>query len=259
VSEELDKFIIENNGIWPAFQGDSVRLGALATAYFKCEFEKRSKELGFINGYRWGVEYLAGFKKPKIDDDVILVVNSHNVGEFTGERAVRNNMWNLTRSFKITDPRYKPADTSYLQTPAVEPAEEVAQGDWWDYENHCIIDEQCPPIGSIIELRERSEFLSLASGEITYISAGAHCHVVGHAERPDNKFKCVTLMSVINIDAGFCTGNPTRLVKPLDHATRKAELEKKRVVDAAMTAVDEFIEPRQTIEALYDLGWRPAK
>ena len=142
-----------------------------------------------------------------------------------------------------------------IQSQTLTHSEEgLTHSEWWDYENHCIIDEQCPPIGSIVELRERTEFLSLASGEITFISAGAHCHVVGHAERPDNNFKCVTLMSVINVGAGFCTGNPTRLVRPLDHATRKADLERKRVVDAAVSAAQNFDNARSVSEVLYDAG-----
>lgn len=205
-------------------------------------FESCAKRLGYINGYRWGVEYPTNGERPDLDDDVLIEYKNTFHGDNWVAKARAGNLvyqnnggaYPVT-SFKITGQRYKPADTSYLN--ASTKTQSLTHSEWWDYENHCIIDEQCPPIGSIVDLRESTEFLSLASGEITIISAGAHCHVVGHAERPDNNFKCVTLMPVINLEAGFCTGNPTRLVRPLDHATRKAELERKELIQRAKDAL----------------------
>ncbi len=78
------------------------------------EIKQRASELGYINGYRYGVEYPTDGKKPDLPDDLDVMVRSTNTGLWCDERMVISNFWPHTKSFKITDERYKPADTSYL-------------------------------------------------------------------------------------------------------------------------------------------------
>lgn len=129
--ELIDKCIIDRNGVFPYNnQGiayitrsfDAVYL----TDYYSTaamgsltvdEFKQRAKELGYVAGtkYRWGFEY------PNVTEDK----------PYFGDKKVqlewfdRDDLcWNTTigklswdgniKSFKITDERYKPVDTSYL-------------------------------------------------------------------------------------------------------------------------------------------------
>lgn len=125
LDKDLDGFVVECNGAWPEGVGDSVRLGVLATSYFKSEFQQRAKELGFVNGYRWGVEYPTNGKRPDLADDVSVTYRLKSDGSWL-KNSFRVDEWHWEEtimSFKITDERYKPADTSYLNSPAKEPVE----------------------------------------------------------------------------------------------------------------------------------------
>jgi hypothetical protein len=89
------------------------------------EFEERAKQLGYINGYRWGVEYPTNGKKPDLPDDLV-VCTALSENDTCEGIAYPISMWmgwdsDAIYSFKIVDERYKPADTSYLENPAVEP------------------------------------------------------------------------------------------------------------------------------------------
>lgn len=117
---------------------------------------------------------------------------------------------------------------------------------------------ELPPVGEVVELAEETEFLSLARGNITLIAKGAHCHVVGHAKRPDNNAECITLMSVINPGAGFCTGNHEFLAKPI-------RTEREKFIEAAGKIlnkpeindnIDAGFTLRQAAEALFDAGFK---
>lgn len=70
---------------------------------------------GFINGYRWGVEYPTNGKQPDLDGDVVVEMR-HNYGAWHGDGpdALGNFHCKSFCAFRITDERYKPADTSYL-------------------------------------------------------------------------------------------------------------------------------------------------
>ena len=85
------------------------------------EFEKRASELGYINGYRWGVEYPTGGKSPALNGDVIVEMRHIN-GSWheDGEDELDQFHHGSFSAFKITDERYKPADTSYLETRKAE-------------------------------------------------------------------------------------------------------------------------------------------
>lgn len=129
----LDDLILGRNGLWfaleeaiKAFQlGDflvgyesdghgctKVILKYLRITVAKERFQQRAKELGFVGKYRWGVEYPSNGKKPDLENDVVVEINNKSGRDYVGYWR-----WSSIESFRITDERYKPADTSYLDKP----------------------------------------------------------------------------------------------------------------------------------------------
>jgi len=237
----LDKAIVENGGEWPSVSGKFLKVSGpkntthqpLSVFDFGCyssesndywvfictkdQFTQRAKELGFINGYRWGVEYPTNGKRPELAGDIICSVKDDTVGwcsDLTGG-YVAAWKWSSVVLFKITDQRYKPADTSYLQTPAVEPVEEVSRGDWWDYETNKRTAN--PPIGESLLFDDSGV---MTESVILYI--GKEKMLANISDGSDTEY----CMGVASLDFYY----------PLDHATRKAELEKEKVINAAMDA-----------------------
>jgi hypothetical protein len=124
----------------------TLRAVAAGFSITKEEFQQRASELGYINGYRWGVEYPTNGKKPDLADDVVVCIEKSAIQD-----SVDGWDWPLIESFRITDRRYKPSDTSYLETPAVEPVPEV--NDWYDYDNQKAI--ALPHVGVECEFMHR--------------------------------------------------------------------------------------------------------
>lgn len=79
------------------------------------EFKAEAKRLGYINGYRWGVEYPTNGERPDLADDVIVELR-YLEGGIWFDKAAGDSRWQAggVVSFRITDPRFKPAGTSYL-------------------------------------------------------------------------------------------------------------------------------------------------
>ena len=100
--------------------------------------------------------------------------------------------------------------------------------EWWDYENQKAL--RLPPVGEKVEMHRQGE--DFFEGELLF--AGKELLVVLHQK---------TEISLRHYHVEF---------RPLDHATRKAELEKKQVVDAARSEV--YIS-RCLLELLYDAGY----
>jgi hypothetical protein len=79
------------------------------------EFEQVAKELGWVNGCKWGVEYPTNGEKPELPDDVQVAIRNENGRWLSyGNEAdqVKNWEWELIESFKIIDKRYKPESES---------------------------------------------------------------------------------------------------------------------------------------------------
>jgi len=151
VSKALDKAVIELSGqygkaktLYGAYLcrdfGHYKWLGSDAAGIIctRAEFEQRAKELGFINGYRWGVEYATNGKRPELEDDVeVKWFSCVNGFVATGFGKVNSIEWSANpeslfhevNKFTIVDQRYKPQDARYPQTPPVDTVEEVAHGD----------------------------------------------------------------------------------------------------------------------------------
>lgn len=86
----------------------------------RSEFESCAKRLGYINGYRWGVEYSTN-GKPELADDV-LVEFRYSEGGIWFDKAVGDSRWLVggAVSFRITDPRYKPVSEMPESKPDAE-------------------------------------------------------------------------------------------------------------------------------------------
>jgi len=231
-NELLDKAVVELDGVFPdSSQSDthnidlsSINVGHYFSANdclfvrtlpvfgFVCsaaQFTQRAKELGFINGYRWGVEYQTDGKRPELADDVEVEITQHD--GFVMCHQCRYIRFEHVAEFKITDQRYKPADTSYLDKPesSTHSAESSRDNDadWYDHDNQKAL--RLPPVGTECQY-------ALNGGSIYW-----DCEVISHHRLV---IKCPHLagdsgegLQVIGCDIEF---------RPLDHATRKAELER---------------------------------
>lgn len=130
--ELIDKAIEEFGGVWhrnePTFvrlvytpdcdkhfkiwQADWFNAGGWTELCTKEEFEQRARELGWINGYKYGVEYETNNKKPDLPDD--LVIECFDGSTWWGGYEDKLNVGELefntyaTTKFRIVDERYKP-------------------------------------------------------------------------------------------------------------------------------------------------------
>ena len=234
------------------------------------EFKSRAKELGHINGYRWGVEYLTNGKKPDLMEDVLIDAKCEKgTNEWLGwtDMEVSDAAWSdrvnavPVSSFKIIDPRYKPKDTSYLDKPTVVGVdmasgkgetiecvvrtkielEVVNSEDWYDYENQKAL--RLPPVGV-----ECESFWPLDSEPFWHQAMVMYVSdinvVLKFKNGAENCYKRQAL------------GSEAVLFRPLDW-NRKAEAERKRVVDAAYNAISKpmGIGVDEALSELYDLGY----
>lgn len=239
----LDDLVIGRNGLWftleeasKAFQHSNflfmydsggsttepVEVGVrlLGAVISKDQFKQRAKELGFVGRYRWGLKYATDGKRPELADDVVIGgIEDYRDG------PVDMWIWDNIKSFKITDPRYKPADTSYLD----KPERSLDNGaDWWDYDNQKAL--RLPPVGEKVILKHKqteqgiAELISCRGDEVSWWNVDGRRFQ--HDSQKHYEFK------------------------PLDH-DRKAE--RKRVVDAVMR---EFPAANELILCdMYDKGF----
>lgn len=121
------------------------------------EFEQRARELGWINGYKWGVEYETNGKKPDLDDDV--QVEQYSVAD-NRWNAGTVSLWNWgARSiikFRIVDERYKPVSELVKQGQEMcdKIEEKLSSVDdalsWYNYDKQQAI--ALPPVGADVEV-----------------------------------------------------------------------------------------------------------
>lgn len=129
--KNIEDAVIYHNGVWPVEDGGFLvyhkKEDEYSVSYDACihthaeqivcneqEFESAAKRIGYINGYRWGVEYPTNGKRPELPNDV-FVERKFVEGWSQSPCPMRDFIvWTEVKPFRITDPRYKPADTSYL-------------------------------------------------------------------------------------------------------------------------------------------------
>ncbi len=263
----LDDAVIELNGVLPPEPHPDSKLSDFKGTYYVfedevrakvvnghivynelvgkvSEFQQRAKELGFVGKYRWGVEYPTNGKKPDLADNVLISVAGKfiNGNWYMHEFTTFGVDWEDSIKFKITDPRYKPADTSYLNNNSLAQVSDtdVVESDWYDYEKQTAL--RFPSVGT--------ECFYFHDG----LSVGQKVSVL--EIHKDEKLATISLSGVEIHNLLFCA-RVWQLV-PLDHATRKAEAEKKRVVKAVINAYDKLREEAGLLQAfnkLYDKGY----
>ena len=211
---------------------DNVSYDSTELAFFctRNQFQQRAKELGFINGYRYGVKYPTNGKKPDLADDVKIWVKSP-----VGSGYIHcHSFYDApdTHTFKITDQRYKPQDTSYLDKPdsPLDKKESSldSTADWFDYEAQ-----------KAVALPKAGEYCQV------YLNGWYNCYIVGL----DDLGGCV-----FRKDGEYMQRITDESFRPLDW-NRKAEAEKKRVVDAIKANLRDFDIPAEAYGLLYDAGY----
>src|SRR5690554_515402 len=114
----IDEAIEYHNGKWPLLANEGrLCFSDPLSKLTRAEFEQRAKELGWINGYKWGVEYETNGEKPDLPDGVLVEYKSKWVGWVRyddGHDTVENWAWENSTAFKIYDERYKPKNVSEI-------------------------------------------------------------------------------------------------------------------------------------------------
>ncbi|QGH73281.1 MAG: hypothetical protein [Podoviridae sp. ctKoA10] len=200
------------------------------------EFQQRALELGYVNGYRWGVEYQANGEKPDLDSSILVyVVDSR--AKYSKEALVIDVHWPRYDTFEIVDERYKPADTGYLENNNLTQVDDtnVAESDWYDYDNQKAI--SLPPVDYECEFSD-SDFIGWRK-----------CKYIGINSVGSKRFAVIFDSVKKDYINNWIAGDLK--FRPLDW-NRKAEAEKKRVVDAARNFLGAML---PQLEALYDAGY----
>ena len=195
------------------------------------DFIEQAKRLGYINGYRWGVEYPTNGKRPELADDVIVSTKCNDNRGWLPETICFNRDWRWPTHFKITDLRYKPADTSYLdvkQKDHIVEANEKVYNSWHER-------GELPPVGVECEVYfDTDHYPEWHSGTVTYRS---------------DKFTII-----IYADGDERCYEPEELE---DAKFRPIRTHREKVIEAAengMLTSRVSNAQRKTIKRLYDLG-----
>lgn len=139
--------------------------------------EVLSNQLGFIGKYRWGVEYPTNGKRPDLPGDVLCNAICQD-GSILGynDHTINDWHWPVLKAFKITDQRYKPADTSYLnvqpQDQSLTHSEEGLTHSWHER-------GELPPVGTQCEIFD-TENKVWKIGEIVKVMDNGMIAFVGH-------------------------------------------------------------------------------
>lgn len=258
--ELLDKAVEQFDGKWPAYCDDNIYMSHRPeienTRYYPfyvtdykaedyvcwrmSEFQQRAKELGYVNGYRYGVEYELDGKGPDLPDDTLIVWTD---SVRSAETTCHGMNWVGVESFRITDPRYKPEDTSYLIERGIEICEEIEEklknvdetlfnqtdsGEWYCYETQKAL--RLPPVGVECEVRyarltDWYKALVLDNDTFAYYQ--------------NDRWEVMDLSSKIQF-------------RPLDWDRESAD--RYKVIDAAFAVLTEFNTADQVLNELYDAG-----
>lgn len=190
------------------------------------KYMEKKEELGYVGDYRWGVEYPTNGKKPELPEGLLVKW----VDRVTSSEARSDIMdWDGVLSFRITDERYKPSDTSYLVERGMElvgqiqeklesVTEKLEANSWWDYENDNPL--SFPPAG-----------IRCLVSSPDHTSEWIETFVVGTGEDGACVFE---LMNYGRYDNAYDGWSVPERFRPLDYFTRKeVEAEKDALINAA--------------------------
>jgi|SRR5690554_725598 len=140
----IDEAVECHKGVWPF--GEDVA----TTEKFNCgmmfkvptftrhEFEQRAKELGWINGYKWGVEYETNGEKPNLPDDVEVEWASH--AQWVRVDKVCNLEWGKSDPYCVPITKFRIVDERY------KPKEQEMNNDWYEK-------GELPPVGTVCDAK----------------------------------------------------------------------------------------------------------
>lgn len=227
------------------------------TLFTKQKFEQKAKEMGYVNGYRYGVEYPTNGKKPDLPDDVQVAFKCENLYWVECEEEsnqVQYWKWENSTAFRIIDLRYKPSDTSYLvehgmklvnqiQEKLESVTEKLEANSWWDYENDKAV--AFPPAGTLCLVYN-------PTGKGDWLES----FIVGTGSDRACVFDLMDYPDLANAYDGWL--DPERF-RPLDYFARK-EAEKDALIKEATEILykhtcatrNELIDGAR---ALYDMGY----
>jgi hypothetical protein len=210
--ELIDKYIDNQKGVWCNSDVNAIGINTDGGSVYN-----------LINGYQWGVEYPTNGKKPDLPDDCIVMYWTSEV--HTGSAKSGCLDWSTNSDdcypiirFKITDERYKPVEPNHIP-------EASKMVDWYDYENQRAI--KLPPIDG-----NECEYYDSDHG-------WQSCKVLMH------------YLDGVIIDGVEGVRFSIYTFRPKDHATRKADIERKRVVGAVYTIIDQH--EGTILESVFDL------
>lgn len=176
-----------------------------------------------LNGYKWGVEYKANGVNPDLHDDVAVEwVNCHGILRINQLKDL-----SFAKSFRIVDERYKPAAES------AQP-----ECGWWDYEND-------KPIG----LPAPNEKI-LVTGDGSYTDGTVFAFDQGLCVV---RFENVKICGIQLFKDYTYKAMQACYLRPADYLTRKAEQERKKVIEAAQKECVNF--SSSDLVKLYDAGF----
>lgn len=135
-------FTSENKGVIQFISGSFYQAESAVLAI------RQLTEKSPLGQYEWGKEYPTNGKRPDLPDDVLVAYQHETMGGlcFDSDR-VEDVGWLSVVSFKVTDTRYKPVDTSYLNTPTK--TQSLTHSEWYNYEEkRPHVAGILPPIGS---------------------------------------------------------------------------------------------------------------
>ncbi|WGH49601.1 hypothetical protein [Alishewanella phage vB_AspM_Slicko01] len=146
----LDKAIEELNGVLSQKHNKLMRDSAgnrifeiadgQLIKFSSVTFETRAKELGWINGYKYGVEYPTKGEKPDLPDDLKICISYGN-GYSCIIMSGLVSTWENTTIFRIVDALYKPVS----ETPeSKQNAQDVSDNSWHER-------GEPPPVGALFE------------------------------------------------------------------------------------------------------------
>jgi len=148
----------------------------------KSEYFQRALELGWINGYKWGVEYPTNGNKPDLPGDAVVCATSHT-GTYLGNQKVGSSSRHLDiiESFSIVDERYKPKQpevssetntTEFGKKEFLQDFSVIANAVKSPPDNSWHERGELPPVGV-----ECVIFPRCSKARITYMGNGVACYV----------------------------------------------------------------------------------
>lgn len=219
------------------------------------EFIQRAKEFGWVNGYKWGVEYTADNKKPELPDDLLVRYWLNEISSYIGNVGTLN--WVKSKrflpvvKFKIIDENYKP-----VNVPSVESQTETSITnelcnikiieDWYDYRQQKSITET-PPYDTECEFFDSK------------LIGWKKCKYIGINSHGTNRL-AVIFDSETREYLNFKLCDELKF-RPLDHDTRMKDLVEKNFVDLVTDLLYTHCcatkgELRDGAKAMFKLGFK---